>query len=579
MNRIAESPWKFAMSVAICHVSVMENNRSNARWLTRILLDLKPAAIALTPLLLLALLLGLGNCANPPGPHGYWDGNRWDKEAPPPLSSQDSLYYDIEMLMTDAERDSFRILAEGEETQSWITDFWRERDPSPATPLNERFVEHRERLAHVRDHFGRVAPPYFDARGRDYVLFGPPDRVLRKDVDVMGMFYQPRREIWTWSKLGQLAEYEDFFMDGNFQPAFKRDFPLKSRNRMQEASTLEAPFSNSWMTSETPTLIYAYDPEELRPTAIASQARMDAMRATHEAAIEEARVHSTDLFHAPPLWAVFAVDCFRGASNQTRAELSYQFKIDDLEFKRAEDEERWEARFRQSLVFQDSLGRSVARRSNEIRLDRPSEEPEIEGALFAGLMPSELPAGDYFLSLQIEDLQDGPMQIFETQVNVPTFAADTLRLSDITFASSISQSPTPALFRKGDWNVFPHPLHSFNAAYPIHIYFEIYGLGTDRRGINDYRLSYRIREAPRERQGVKGWLGGLFGDDAKPVDISASLLNRQEGEFSAHPLIIAASDLDPGIYLIEVRVEDLQNGSRASRWGQFNVSTAILPDE
>ena len=88
-----------------------------------------------------------------------------------------------------------------------------------------------------------------------------------------------------------------------------------------------------------------------------------------------------------------------------------------------------------------------------------------------------------------------------------------------------------------------------------------------------------IRRAPREQKGIRGWLGRLMGGDENPVDISASLVNRQEGEFSAHPLIIGAGDLEAGNYLIEVSVEDLANGNRASRWGSFNVAPAILPEE
>jgi GWxTD domain-containing protein len=523
-------------------------------------------------------ILGLGDCTRPPGPHGYWHGNKWDREPPPPISARDSLYYDMEMLLSQAERDSLQALPDHAAVTAWINHFWLMHDPTPASFINERLAEHSSRLAYVREHFPRMDPPYFDARGRDYVLFGAPDRIQRKDVDVMGVFYQPRREIWVWQELGQLAEYEDFFLDGNYQPAFDETFPLNPRNRMQEGSTLSAPFSNDWLVNEGPSLIYAFDKEELEPITLESRGNMDAMRSAHEVAVEEARVHSTDLFHAPPLWAVFAIDCFRGEGGLTRAELSYQLKIDDLEFQETEDS-RWEARFRQSLVYLDSLGRKVSRQSNEIRLDRPGAEANEPDALFAGLMRRELPPGDYHLSLQLEDLQEGPLQIFDTPVQVPAFGADTLRLSDITFASSITRSPVPKLFRKGEWNVFPHPLHRFSAAYPIHIYFEIYGLETDRRGANDYRLSYRIRKAPREQSGVRGWLGRLMGGDENPVDISASLVNRQEGEFSAHPLIIGAGDLDGGNYLIEVSVEDLKNGSKASRWGSFNVAPAILPED
>ena len=536
----------------------------------------------LPPLLIALAALSIGllapsGCSRPEGPHGFWDGNRWDNDPPAPLSARDSLYFDVEMLMSPAERDSWRALPDAAACEGWLLTFWEARDPSRATPENERREEHFARLAYARANFPRVTAPYFDARGRDYVLFGRPDRVLLKDVDVMGLFYQPRRETWVWNELGQLAEYEDFFMDGNFQPASPEAFPLNGRNRLQEMSTLDAPFDNSSLGDPSVHIVGARDEEELQPLRLASREKMESMRGKHREAVEQARVHSTDLFQASPLWAVFAVDCFRGAAGKTSAELSYQFRIDDLVFLPVDEGKRWEARFRQSLAYLDSTGSTVSKQSNEIRLDRASERAENSGALFAGLMRRELAPGDYHLSIQIEDLQEGPLQIFDTPVSVPDFRADTLRISDITFASSITRSPTPELFRRGEWNVFPHPLHSYSEAYPLHVYFEIYGLQTDERGENDYRLSYRIRRAPERRDGVRGWLDRMFAGKVSDVDISASLGNMLEGEFSAHPLIISAAGLAEGVYLLEIEVADTRSGARAARWGSFSVTNTILP--
>jgi GWxTD domain-containing protein len=56
--------------------------------------------------------------------------------------------------------------------------FWIERDPTPTSVLNERLIEHWQRILHVRSEFTySLDSPYgTDDRGIVYVKFGPPDR-------------------------------------------------------------------------------------------------------------------------------------------------------------------------------------------------------------------------------------------------------------------------------------------------------------------------------------------------------------------------------------------------------------------
>ncbi|MBD3399514.1 MAG: GWxTD domain-containing protein [Candidatus Coatesbacteria bacterium] len=56
--------------------------------------------------------------------------------------------------------------------------FWAKRDPDPATPTNEFKIEYYNRLAYVRDHYGRGYGDGLDSdRGRVYMIYGPPDEV------------------------------------------------------------------------------------------------------------------------------------------------------------------------------------------------------------------------------------------------------------------------------------------------------------------------------------------------------------------------------------------------------------------
>lgn len=58
-----------------------------------------------------------------------------------------------------------------------IKTFWKLGDPIPSTPINERLIEHWERLAYAKKHFTKSSSWIYgtDDRARIYVKFGKPD--------------------------------------------------------------------------------------------------------------------------------------------------------------------------------------------------------------------------------------------------------------------------------------------------------------------------------------------------------------------------------------------------------------------
>ena len=111
-----------------------------------------------------------------------------------------------------------------------IKRFWIERDPTPTTPLNERLVEHWERIVHARRNYmyNRNSVYRTDDRGVFYVKYGHPDRITagtltvssfdiqRMNVaieDIVAVDMNPRYEIWRYAHI----EPPDFtyFLFGN----------------------------------------------------------------------------------------------------------------------------------------------------------------------------------------------------------------------------------------------------------------------------------------------------------------------------------------------------------------------------
>lgn len=86
----------------------------------------------------------------------------------------------IAPLLEDEQAERWRRMARREEPELLreIKAFWLQKDPTPTTLLNERLIEHWERIAYARANFTKTkAPPYgTDDRGIIYVKYGKPDR-------------------------------------------------------------------------------------------------------------------------------------------------------------------------------------------------------------------------------------------------------------------------------------------------------------------------------------------------------------------------------------------------------------------
>ncbi len=79
-------------------------------------------------------------------------------------------------IITPKEREVFLQLATEKERELFSEAFWRQRDPTPGTPANERKDEHYRRLNHANQVFGRNTPRpgWRTDQGKIYILLGEP---------------------------------------------------------------------------------------------------------------------------------------------------------------------------------------------------------------------------------------------------------------------------------------------------------------------------------------------------------------------------------------------------------------------
>ena len=89
------------------------------------------------------------------------------------------LRQDVTYIITDEEREIFDQLSTDDEKEQFIEEFWRRRDPTRNTLVNEYKEEHYRRIAYANDHFSSGFDGWKTDRGRIYIMYGPPAEILR----------------------------------------------------------------------------------------------------------------------------------------------------------------------------------------------------------------------------------------------------------------------------------------------------------------------------------------------------------------------------------------------------------------
>src|SRR5215470_8671945 len=84
---------------------------------------------------------------------------------------------DVRWIITDEERSAFKQLSNDEERDQFIEAFWQRRDPTPDTVENEYKEEHYARIAYANEHFAAGIPGWKTDRGRMYIMYGKPDEI------------------------------------------------------------------------------------------------------------------------------------------------------------------------------------------------------------------------------------------------------------------------------------------------------------------------------------------------------------------------------------------------------------------
>ncbi len=111
---------------------------------------------------------------------------------------------EVRWIASEAEKEAFKSLTTRESKNEFIEEFWKRRDPTPATTANEYKGGYYERWDYVNRQFREGMPGWRTDRGRVYLIHGPPDGVEtldRSGGNAYGLGDRGHLILWRYSRL------------------------------------------------------------------------------------------------------------------------------------------------------------------------------------------------------------------------------------------------------------------------------------------------------------------------------------------------------------------------------------------
>jgi GWxTD domain-containing protein len=480
---------------------------------------------------------------------------------------------DVAYIITDEERAAFKQLSNDEERDNFIEAFWQRRDPTPDTEENEFKEEHYRRIAYANEHFAAGIPGWKTDRGRIYIVYGPPDEIESHPSG--GTYERPMEEgggetstypfeDWRYRYLegiGQevIIEFVDTCMCGDYHMTIDRsekDALLYTPNagltlyeQMGMASKASR-FSGSGMerlgNGPLSSMEAAKEFDRLEQFAKLQQAPPIKFKDLTE------EVNSKVILNPMPFEV--RADFVKVTSDTVLVPVTIQMKNRDITFVDKDGVERGTVNIYGRLST--LTDKTVQTFEDTVQVDVPSEllpRTAENASVYWKALP--LRPGRYKLYVAIKDVNGDRKGVWSRSVVVPEFSDDKLSNSSLIVADQMEPVPTKAIgtgsFVIGTMKVRPRvaPADGKPVVFKrdrdakVNFWMQVYNLGVDEKTHKpSATFEYDIVNVATNKPIVQ------------QTDSTDTMGN--VGEQVTLQKSIKAAALQPGIYKIEIKVND-----------------------
>jgi GWxTD domain-containing protein len=490
---------------------------------------------------------------------------------------------DVNYIITDEERKSFKNMQTDEEREQFIEQFWMRRDPTPDTQENEYKEEHYRRIAYANERYASGIPGWKTDRGMIYITFGPPDEIESHPSG--GTYERPYEEgggttstypfeKWRYRYLQGVGNQQDIqieFVDKTMTGEYRMTMDPSEKDALLMVPGAGLTMMEQMGMADKADRFSRTDGTRLGTGNQPLPARMNQFdRLQQFADLQkapkikfkdlEAQVNSRIMFNLLPMQA--RADFFPATSSTVLTNVTLQFNRKDLQFKQEQGMSKAVVNIYARIT---SIARRVANVFEEVvTVDVPTEllQQASQGvSIFQKSIP--LPPGMYRLNVVAKDIVGGNMNNYEMALNVPRMEDDKLFASSLILADVLEDVPTRSIgtgqFVIGTSKVRPRMGDSFKRAEKMGIYMKLYNFSPDEKsnkpaGTIDYEI---VRTA----------------DNSKVIEFSEEI-TALEGSASQMILkkLLPLSTMEPGQYTLKIKVTDKLNNQTLTQSAQFSIT-------
>jgi GWxTD domain-containing protein len=480
---------------------------------------------------------------------------------------------DVRWIITDEEAKAFKSLANDEERDQFIEQFWLRRNPNPDSPDNEFRDQHYARIAYADEHFAAGKPGWMTDRGHIYIAYGKPDSIDSHPSG--GSYDRPMEEgggntstfpfeVWHYRYLAGVGdnidiEFVDTCMCGDYHATIDRSEKDALKHVPGAGQTLYEQTGQSKQSDR----FAGGGLEQLGNGPLASSqqskqfdrldtfAKLFAPPPVKFADLDEF-LSSAKILTGPPFLFDVRTDYVRLTNDTVMVPLTLQIRNGDITYNTKDGDSKGVVNI---LGRVSNINHHVIQTFEDtVTVETPSDllqRTKNNVSVYWKAVP--LPPGKYKVEIAIKDVNNPDhLGTWKRSVDVPKYDEDRLASSSLILASSMERVPSKDVgtgnFVIGNTKLTPRVPATistpvvFHRGQNLNFWMQVYNLGIGDNKKNDATIEYQVLDMATNKQILS-------------ASESAAKLNPNADQLTLEKTMPLAS-LEPGRYQVTIKVND-----------------------
>jgi GWxTD domain-containing protein len=480
---------------------------------------------------------------------------------------------DVRWIITDEEAKAFKSLANDEERDQFIEQFWQRRNPDPDSNDNEYKDEHYARIAYANEHFAAGKPGWMTDRGHIYIAYGKPDSIDSHPSG--GSYDRPMEEgggntstfpfeVWHYRYLAGVGdnidiEFVDTCMCGDYHATIDRSEKDALKNVPGAGLTMDEQMGRSTKADR----FSGGGLEQLGKGPMSSMneskefdrldtfAKLFAPPPVKFADLDQF-LSSSKVLTGPPFLFDVRTDYVKLTNDTVMVPLTLQIRNGDITYNTKEGDSTGTVNI---LGRVSNINHRVIQTFEDtVTVETPTDllaRTKNNMSVYWKALP--LPPGRYKVEIAIKDVNNPDhVGIWRRSVDVPRYDDDRLASSSLILAGEMERVPSKDVgtgnFVIGNTKVVPRvpatistPV-TFHRAQNLNFWMQVYNLGIGENKKNDATIEYQVLDLATNKQILDS-------------EESAGKLNPNADQLTLEKTMPLAS-LVPGRYQVTIKVND-----------------------